>query len=66
MFKGDRHPTDVAIALNLRQKQVEEYYRKYWDLNGMYYLNQLYDETKNEIWSIIEFYKQMKAAGTCN
>jgi hypothetical protein len=63
MFKEGSHPTDVAIALNLRQKEVSEIYREYWDLNGMYYLNQIYGETKDEIWSVIEFYKQMKAAG---
>lgn len=65
MFKEGSHPTDVAIALNLRQKQVEEYYREYWDLNGLYILNQLYEEIKdvNAIWSISELYKQMKANG---
>ena len=65
MFKGGSHPIDVAIALNLRQKQVEEYYREYWDLNGLYILNQLYEEIKdvNAIWSISELYKQMKANG---
>lgn len=65
MFKEGSHPTDVAIALNLRQEQVEEYYREYWDLNGLYILNQLYEEIKdvNAIWSILELYKQMKASG---
>jgi hypothetical protein len=53
MFKEGNHPTDVAIALNLRQKEVSEIYREYWDLNGMYYLNQIYGETKDEIWSVI-------------
>jgi len=65
MFKEGSHPTDVAIALNLRQKQVDEYYREYWDLNGLHILNQLYEEIKdvNAIWSISELYKQMKANG---
>jgi hypothetical protein len=63
MFKEGNHPIDVATSLNLRQREVSEIYREYWDLNGMYYLNQIYGETKDEIWSVIEFYKQMKAAG---
>jgi hypothetical protein len=63
MFKDGSHPTDVAIALNLRQKEVSAYYREYWDLNGMYSLTQIYDETKDDIWAILELYKKMKAAG---
>lgn len=63
MFKEGRNLTDVACTLNLREAQVSEYYKEYWELNGMYYLSQIYRETKDEIWSVIEFYKQMKAAG---
>ena len=40
MFKEGSTPTDVAIPLNLREKEVSEYYREYWNLNGLYKLNQ--------------------------
>ncbi len=65
MFKEGSHPTDVAIMLNLRQKEVSELSKEYWDLNGLYILNQLYEEIKDvdAIWSISELYKQMKSAG---
>ena len=47
MFKeGRSNPIDVAITLNLREKQVSEYDREYWNLNGMYHLNQAYEEIR--------------------
>jgi hypothetical protein len=64
MFKEGTSVIDAAIALNLRQKEVSELYREYWDLNGLHILNQLYEEIKdaNAIWSISELYRQIKAA----
>ncbi|MGH9924730.1 MAG: hypothetical protein ACRD5B_05075 [Nitrososphaeraceae archaeon] len=44
MFNEGYNPMDVAIALNLRENQASEYYREYWNLKGMYDLNQIYEE----------------------
>jgi hypothetical protein len=63
MFKEGSTPTEVAITLNLRENQVSEYYREYWILNGMYHLNQIYEEIKDNIWSIIELSRQTKSEG---
>ena len=64
MFKeGRSNPIDVAITLNLREDQVSEYYREYWNLNGMYHLNQAYEELGNDIWSVIELYRRTKSEG---
>ena len=63
MFNEGRNPIDVAITLNLRENQVSEYYREYWNLNGMYHLNQIYEEIKDDIWSVIKLYVRMKAEG---
>lgn len=60
MFKEGSTPIHVAIALNLREDQVSEFYREYWNLNGMYYLNQIYEEIKYDIWSVIELSRRMK------
>jgi hypothetical protein len=63
MFEEGSSPIQVAIALNLRENQVREYYREYWNLNGMYYLNQIYEELKedDDIWSLIELHRRMKS-----
>jgi hypothetical protein len=63
MFEEGSNPIQVAIALNLREKDVCEYYKEYWDLEGMYHLNQIYSEVKNDIWSIIELHRRTKIEG---
>lgn len=63
MFSEGSTPIQVAITLNLREKDVNEYYREYWILNAMYCLYQIYEEIKDDIWSVVELSRQMKAAG---
>jgi hypothetical protein len=43
MFMEGKTPTQVAIALNLREKEVSEYYKEYWQLNGLYKLDRIYE-----------------------
>ena len=45
------NPAQIAITLGLREKEVSDYYGEYWNLNGMYQLNQIYEEIKDDIWS---------------
>src|SRR5919106_159574 len=63
MFEEGSTPIQVAIALNLRANQVSEYYREWWNLNGMYQLNQVYEEIGNAIWSVIELHRRAKVEG---
>lgn len=64
MFKEGRNLIEVATALNLREKEVSEYYREYWALNELYQLNQIYEEIKEEgIWSIIKLHRRTKEEG---
>src|SRR5918996_3940182 len=63
MFEEGSSPIQVAIALNLRANQVSEYYREWWNLNGLYQLNQMYEELGNDIWSISELNRRTKAEG---
>ncbi|MPZ07239.1 MAG: hypothetical protein GEU26_12635 [Nitrososphaeraceae archaeon] len=61
LFKDRRNLIDVATLLNLREKEVTEYYREFWNLNGMYALNQIYEEIKAEgILSIVGLHRRMK------
>ena len=63
MFNEGRDPTSIAVALNLREKEVSEFYKECWNLNGMYQLNQIYAEIKDDLWSIIELHRRMKTEG---
>jgi hypothetical protein len=64
MFSEGSTPIDVAIALNLREKDVSDYYKEYWSLNGMYQLNQIYTELEDgEIWSVIELHRRIQTEG---
>src|SRR5918994_309282 len=64
MFKKGGNPIDVAIPLNLRDKEVSEFYEEYWNLNGIYQLSQIYEEIKEEgIRSIIELHRRTKEEG---
>ena len=62
-LKKEVSPIQVAIALNLREKEVSELYREWWNLNGLYQLNQVYEELANDIWSIAELNRRRKAEG---
>ncbi|HYZ60424.1 MAG TPA: hypothetical protein VE544_12265 [Nitrososphaeraceae archaeon] len=61
MFNEGRNLIEVATALNLREKEVSQYYREYWNLNGMYYLNQIYEELREDIRSLVELHRRMKS-----
>ncbi len=63
MFEEGSNPIEVAITLNLRENQVREYYREYWNLKMLYQLNQVYEEIGNDIWSVIELHRRTKAEG---
>ena len=49
LFSQAKTPVDVAIELNLSEKQVTKYYREYWKLKGLYKLNLIHDEIKDDI-----------------
>jgi hypothetical protein len=63
LFSEDKSPVDVAIALNLRQAEVTEFYREYWNLKQLYELHQVYEEIKDDIYSFVKLYKLAKAVG---
>lgn len=46
-----------------RYQPANEYYKEYWNLNGMYHLNQIYEEIRYDIWSVIELHRRTKTEG---
>jgi len=63
LFSKGSTPEEVAIALNLRQPQVTEFYTEHWKLKGLYMLDQIYEEIKDDIGSFVNLYELAKAAG---
>jgi hypothetical protein len=63
LFSNGKTPIQVAIALNLRQTEVTEFYREYWILEHQYDLNQIYEQIKGDIGSFLNLHKLAKAAG---
>ena len=63
MYEEGSTPIQVAIALDLREKEVSELYREWWNLNRLYQLNQVYEELGNDIWSIAELNRRRKVEG---
>ena len=63
MFEEGSTTTQVAITLGLREKEVSELYREWWNLSGMYELHQIYEELGKDVWSIAELNRRRKAEG---
>ena len=51
MFSEGKSPTDVAIALDMREPDVTQLYKESWSLNQIYNLNSIYLETKRRSWT---------------
>jgi transposase len=63
LFSEGKSPVDVAIALNLRQAEVSEFYSEYWKLKELYDLSQAYEEIKGDISSFVNLYRLSKTGG---
>jgi hypothetical protein len=59
LFSDGKSPVDVAVALNLRQAEVTEFYR----LEQLYELSQVYEEIKGDISSFVNLYRLSKTGG---
>ena len=62
-FLEGKTPIQVAIKLGLKEPEVHELYRQYWNLEQLYGLHQVYKMTKDDIQTFLELYKLVKAAG---
>jgi hypothetical protein len=63
LFSQAKTPVDVAIELNLSEKQVTKYYKEYWKLKGLYKLSLIHDEIKDDVGHFAKLYRLSKAAG---
>jgi archaellum component FlaC len=63
LFSQGKTPIEVAIELDLSEKQVTKFYKEYWKLKGLHKLNLIHDELKDDIVYFAKLYKLSKAAG---
>jgi DNA-binding CsgD family transcriptional regulator len=63
MFSEGNSPTEVAIALDMREPEVSQLYKESWTLKQLHDLNSIYLETKGDLWSFVKLFKLSRAAG---
>ena len=63
LFLQGKTPLRVAIILNLKEPEVHEFYRQYLSLQQLHDLYQVYEKIKDDIWSFVELYRLIEAAG---
>jgi hypothetical protein len=62
LFLKGNNPVHVAIELNLREHEVDEYFKEYCKLEKLDNLYRMYQEITNDIEPFVELYKLMKDA----
>src|ERR671914_3152213 len=62
LFSQGKTPLEVACELNIREIEATKYYREYWKLKGLYRLDQIYEDVKDDIVHIIKLHRRMKVA----
>ena len=63
LFSEGKTPIQVAIKLGLKEPEVHELFRQYWKLQQLYSLYQVHEHVKEDIWTFVELYRLMRAAG---
>ena len=49
LFSEGKSPIQVAIKLGLKEPEVHELYKQYWNLQQLYGLHQVHEHTKEDI-----------------
>ncbi|MFZ0327594.1 MAG: hypothetical protein WAL66_09860 [Nitrososphaeraceae archaeon] len=63
LFSEGKTPIQVAIKLGLKEPEVHEFYKQYWKLQQHFSLYQVHEHVKEDIWTIVELYRLIRAAG---
>ena len=62
LFLKGRNPVEVAITLNIRQPEVDQYFKEFCKLEKLNGVYQMYEEITADIESFVNLYKLMKDA----
>ncbi len=63
LFLQGKTPLQAAITLNLKEQEVSDLYKQYWNLQQLHELYQVYEKIKDGIGSFVELYRLIEAAG---
>jgi len=63
MFSEGKSPTEVAIALDMREHEVTQLYRESWTLKQLYDLNSIYQEINGNLGPFVQLYNISKETG---
>ncbi|HET7285622.1 MAG TPA: hypothetical protein VFI70_13140 [Nitrososphaeraceae archaeon] len=63
LFNEGRKPVDMAIQLNLSEKEATRYFTEYWRLKHLYGLYDIYQESKGDLSYILKLCTLAKRQG---
>jgi transcriptional regulator len=63
LFEQGNNPVQVAIKLDIQTQEIERLYKEYWKLNGLYKLNEIYADLKDNIFSFVKLFEFTKKEG---
>src|SRR6185437_10344994 len=63
LFDEGKKPIEVAIELNLREGQVNKFFREFWKLKRQYRLYELYQQIEPCLESFLKLHKALKKRG---
>ena len=63
LFSEGKKPVEVAIQLNLSEKEATRYYTEYWRLKRLYSLYDIYQESKGNLSYILKLCRLAKRQG---
>ena len=63
LFSEGKKPVDVAIQLNLSEKEATRFYTEYWRLKRLYNLYHIYQESKGDLSYILKLCRLAKRQG---
>ena len=63
LFSEGRKPVQVAIELNLREGQVDKFFREFWKLKNLNQLYEIYPQIRYHLPSFLKLHKVLKRKG---
>jgi hypothetical protein len=63
LFDEGKKPIELAIELNLREGQVNKFFREFWKLKRQYRLYQLYPQIEPSLASFLKLHETLKKRG---
>jgi chromosome segregation ATPase len=63
LFSEGRKPVQVAIELNLREGQINKFFREFWKLKRQYRLYEIYPQIEPCLESFLKLHKALKKKG---